>query len=271
MVVFAGTKINLGLYVTGKRADGFHNLESCFYPTPLSDVVEVVPSANGITTLHETGLTIGGDPEKNLAYRAWKLLSEHHNCPAAEIHLHKMVPSGAGLGGGSADAVAVLKACNHVFSLGLAEDQLLTLAAELGSDCPFFVRNEPTWVTGRGEVMEPFSLNLKGLHITLVHPGVGVSTAATFKGINPRPAPDNWAAVLQKPIVDWKDALHNQFEDTVIPQLAVIGQIKQALYDGGALYASMSGSGSTVYALSHEPLKAETLHEQGFFVFQSVL
>lgn len=278
MVVFPGTKLNLGLHVVSKRADGYHDLESCFYPCPWSDVVEVVPA--GVTRLHSSGIIVSGPLEHNLAYKAWKILADEHGCPPADIYLHKLVPMGAGLGGGSADAVAVLKACNQVFNLGLAVQELLFLAARLGSDCPFFVADEPAMVMGRGEVLASFDLSLNGWHLTLIHPGVSVSTAKAFAGIRPTKPIADLAEILAQPVQTWQGVLVNDFESSVIPQLPIIGAVKEALLTAGGIYVAMSGSGSTVFALSQKALDLPAISQQvkewghhvsGFTTYQTVL
>jgi 4-diphosphocytidyl-2-C-methyl-D-erythritol kinase len=249
MLSFPNAKINLGLYITEKRTDGYHNLLTCFLPIPWNDVLEIVPAET--VAFKQTGLTIPGNPEDNLCVKAYRLLQKDFDLPPVLIHLHKIVPMGAGLGGGSSDAAFVLKNLNVQFALGLSETQLEVYAAQLGSDCAFFVRNRPAIATGRGEVLNDFPPNFKGLYLVVVYPAVHVSTAEAYGGVKPRPFEGDFTMLLSQP-TRWKDELHNQFEETIFPKYPILAEIKQQLYDQGAWYAAMSGSGSAVFGLFKE-------------------
>ncbi len=252
MLRFPNAKINLGLYITRKREDGFHDLETVFYPLPqLRDALEMVPAAAGGAELHLSGLAIGGDKETNLVWRAYGLLDAAYpgRIPALDIYLHKAIAMGAGLGGGSADAAVALQMLSEIAGLGLGQDQLEAYALELGSDCPFFIRNSPQFAAGRGEQMRPVALNLDGYRIEVVTPDIHVSTRAAFSRVAPRPAPIDLRTLGQIPVHEWKNVLRNDFEESVFVQFPEIAGIKQRLYEQGALYASMSGSGSAVFGV----------------------
>ncbi len=253
MIVFPNAKINLGLFITEKRTDGFHNLESLFLPIPLCDILEVTPSTEE-TSLICTGLSSDIPTEKNIVYKAWKLLQDAHGIGNVHIHLHKIIPSGAGMGGGSSDGSFMLKVLNELFDLNLNSTQLEDFAAQLGSDCPFFIKNTAALVTGRGERVEPIDFNLEGMYLTVVNPGIHVSTAQAFKGIQPCPSNFNWNEFIQNRDFK-KGSLRNDFESSVFQIHPEIADIKSRFIQEGALFASMSGTGSTVYALfESEPL-----------------
>jgi 4-diphosphocytidyl-2-C-methyl-D-erythritol kinase len=252
MLRFPNAKINLGLYITRKRDDGFHDLETVFYPVPqLRDALEMVPSSSGETVLHLSGLAVGGELETNLVWRAYDLLDRVHprRLPALDIYLYKAIPMGAGLGGGSADAAVALQMLNDIAELGLSDAQLETHALELGSDCPFFIRNRPQFATGRGEEMSSIDMDLSGYRIEVLTPEIHVSTRAAFSRIAPKPAPLDLRTLGQIPVTDWKAVLRNDFEESVFVQFPEIAVLKQELYDQGAVYASMSGSGSAVFGI----------------------
>ena len=271
MIVFPNCKINLGLHILNKREDGYHNLETVFYPVQLRDALEVVRRDDGrqstddshhsLLTTHEssitfssTGLPIAGDPETNLCIKAYRLLKKDFPAlPPVQMHLHKAIPMGAGLGGGSADGAFALKLLNDKFQLGLSTQQLIDYALQLGSDCPFFILNKPCFATGRGELLEPVELDLSAYHFAIVNPGIHVNTGWAFAQLNingsgrsERPDPKS---IIQQPIETWKDQLINDFEEPVSKAHPEIATIKQQLYDAGAVYASMTGSGSTVFGI----------------------
>ncbi|WP_320054574.1 4-(cytidine 5'-diphospho)-2-C-methyl-D-erythritol kinase [uncultured Acetobacteroides sp.] len=249
MVVFPNAKINLGLYVVEKRTDGFHNLETIFYPVPWRDALEAVPATGSETTLTTTGLAVDAPSEKNLVMRAYRLLAEEYHLPKLNIYLHKAIPFGAGLGGGSADAAFMLTMLNQLFGLGIPEGKLAEYAATLGSDCAFFVYNRPMMASGRGEVLSPIEVDLSGYTIVLVKPPFGISTPEAFSGITPKQPQIALSEAIKQPVERWKDVLFNDFEPHLFcnhPQLAAI---KQQLYDNGATYAAMSGSGSTIFGI----------------------
>jgi 4-diphosphocytidyl-2-C-methyl-D-erythritol kinase len=252
MLVFPNAKINLGLFITEKRTDGFHNLESLFLPIPLCDILEVTPSTEE-TSLICTGLSSDIPTEKNIVYKAWQLLQEAHGIGNVHIHLHKIIPSGAGMGGGSSDGSFMLKALNELFDLNLDSTQLEDYAAQLGSDCPFFIKNTAALVTGRGERIEPIDFNLEGMYMMVVNPGIHVSTAHAFQGIKPCPSNFNWNEFIQSQ--DFQEgSLRNDFEGSVFQIHPEIADIKSRFIQEGALFASMSGTGSTVFGLfEYEP------------------
>ena len=251
MLTFPNAKINLGLNITEKRPDGYHNLETIFYPVPIEDALEIniLNEGNGKFRLHQAGLEIEGEAESNLVVKAYKLLDDRFNLPPVDIHLFKHIPSGAGLGGGSSDAAFMLKLLNDHFQLELSEEQLEVYAATLGADCAFFIKNKPTYAEGIGNLFSPIELSLSGYQIMIVKPNVFVSTREAFSNIHPhRPEYPVKEAIL-RPVAEWKDILINDFEASVFPQHPVIGEIKRELYHQGAIYASMSGSGSSVFGL----------------------
>ncbi len=251
MIVFPNIKINLGLSITEKRPDGYHNLETVFYPVALEDALEIraLPEADKKITLHQYGMEITGNPEDNLVAKAYSLLDKEFHLPPVEIHLYKHIPSGAGLGGGSSDAAFMLKLLNGHFHLNLSEEQLEIYAATLGADCAFFIKNKPVYAEGIGNIFSPIELSLKGYQIMIVKPDVFVSTREAFANIHPHHPEYPVKEVIRRPVAEWKDILINDFEASVFPQHPVIGEIKQELYNQGAIYASMSGSGSSVFGL----------------------
>lgn len=250
MVAFPPCKINLGLNVVRKRVDGYHDLETCFFPVQWTDILEIIPSDQFSFTV--TGNIIPGDEKDNLCVKAHKLL----NAPPAKIHLHKIIPTGAGLGGGSSDAAWTLRLLNDVFNLRLTKDQLRTYAAQLGSDCAFFIEDVPMKGTGRGEILSPVNVDLKGKYLVIIKPGVHVSTAEAYSGVVPR---ESKLDIENVPVEQWKSKLKNDFEESVFRKFPQIASIKKSLYDAGALYASMSGSGSAVYGIFSEKIDHEKI------------
>lgn len=263
MLVFPNAKINLGLNITEKRPDGYHNLETIFYPIPVEDALEVNILQGRIEKyrLHQAGLEIAGEAENNLVVKAYKLLDKDFHLPPVDIHLFKHIPSGAGLGGGSADAAFMLKLLNDKFDLKLKDETLEGYAASLGADCAFFIKNKPTYAEGIGNIFSPLQLSLKGYQLWLVKPDIFVSTRDAFSKIKPHQPDMSLKEIIQLPVKEWKERMINDFEESVFPQFPVIGDIKEEMYRQGALYASMSGSGSSVYGI----FKAEaTLPEVDF-------
>ncbi|MBQ8362015.1 MAG: 4-(cytidine 5'-diphospho)-2-C-methyl-D-erythritol kinase [Bacteroidaceae bacterium] len=250
MIRFPNAKINLGLNVVERRTDGYHNLETVFYPIPLEDVLEI--SESGSLTFHQSGAAVAGSPDDNLVMKAYRLLkAEYPSLPPVQIHLHKHIPSGAGLGGGSSDAACMLASLRDKFSLPADDDRLEELASRLGADCAFFVRNRPVFATGIGNVFTPLpSLSLKGYTLVLVKPDIFVSTREAFALIRPHYPEHRLTEIISLPVSEWRSAgLSNDFEASVFAQHPTIGQIKDRLYGLGAQYASMSGSGSSLFAL----------------------
>lgn len=251
MIAFPNIKINLGLSITEKRPDGYHNIETVFYPVALEDALEIRTSSgtDKKIVLHQYGMEIAGNPEDNLVAKAYSLLDKEFHLPPVEVYLYKHIPSGAGLGGGSSDAAFMLKSLNEQFHLNLSEEQLEAYAATLGADCAFFIKNKPIYAEGIGNIFSPIELSLKGYQIIIVKPDVFVSTREAFANIHPHHPLYPVKEIIRHPVAEWRDTLINDFEASVFPQHPVIGEIKQELYSQGAVYASMSGSGSSVFGL----------------------
>ena len=248
MVVYPNAKINLGLRVVSKRPDGYHNLETVFYPVDWCDILEALPT-DGPAVFTSSGIPIPGDERTNLCLKAVALLKEDRDLPPVSIHLHKLIPMGAGLGGGSSDGAFMLCLLNDLFNLQLNRDTLAALALRLGSDCPFFIQNKAVWATGRGEEMTAIPLCLKGLFLHLVKPPVHVSTAEAFSRLRPAVPEKSLRELILKPLAEWKNTVINDFELPLFNLHPEIGQLKELLYRHGALFASMSGSGSAVYGI----------------------
>jgi 4-diphosphocytidyl-2-C-methyl-D-erythritol kinase len=248
MVAFPPCKINLGLHILYKRTDGYHALETCFYPVPWTDILEVIPSDT--LAFSQSGDAIPGDPHDNLCLRAYHLLQKDFTLPPVRIHLHKIIPTGAGLGGGSSDGAYTLRLLNDLFNLNLAPTALAAYAAQLGSDCAFFTQDTPQLGTGRGEILTPVDISLKGRFLVLAKPPIHVSTAEAYAGITPAtPATGLTQILAQEPLAAWKEKLHNDFEASVFARHPPIQALKENLYRAGALYASMSGSGAAVFGI----------------------
>lgn len=259
MVVFPNCKINLGLRIIRKRNDGYHDLETMFYPVPLTDALEVIRASTADTDIsfQSSGLHISGDTANNLCVKAYQLLKKDFpQLGPVQMHLHKVIPMGAGLGGGSSDGAFALQLINDLFHLQISKEQLIGYALQLGSDCPFFILNQPCFASGRGEKMEPVALDLSGYHFIIVNPGIHVNTAWAFSQLqlnepNQLELPD-LRTIIQQPVSSWKETLINDFEAPVCKAHPEIAAVKQQLYDAGAVYASMTGSGSTVFGLFTE-------------------
>ncbi|GAB3897315.1 4-(cytidine 5'-diphospho)-2-C-methyl-D-erythritol kinase [Spirosoma agri] len=251
MLSFPNAKINLGLLITEKRPDSFHNLQSCFYPVGWTDALELIPADTFQFT--SSGLPIPGDDGTNLCVRAYESLQTDFDLPPVQMHLHKLVPIGAGLGGGSADAAFALRLINDQFNLGLSSSQLQAYARRLGSDCAFFIENRPVYCVEKGDVFEEIALDLSGYYLLLVYPNLAISTAEAYANVRPKLPAQSLREQLQKPIETWRDAVHNDFETSLFPTYPILAEIKQTLYGLGAVYASMSGSGSTVYGIFDAP------------------
>ena len=249
MTVFPNVKLNLGLRVLGKRPDGYHELESLFIPCDaFRDELSIVPAPEFSIEI-DGPCYRGWDPSEDLTARAWRLLRDEFGIDPVRIELRKNSPVGAGLGGGSADGAFALRAMNDIFSLGLSDSALADLAARLGSDCPFFIYNRPMFATGRGDVLEPFDIDLSPFRIEVTVPeGVAVSTKEAYAGVIPSEAKEPLPSILRHPAT-WHSALVNDFERSVFPHHPEIAALKEEFYRCGAIYASMSGSGSAVFAL----------------------
>ena len=274
MLTFPNAKLNLGLYVTERRPDGFHTLESVFLPLPWTDALELLPAPTGqpATSITLTGRPIPDAPVTNLCVRAYELLqADFLRLPPVQIYLHKMVPIGAGLGGGSADAAFTLKAANELFRLTISVEKLEDYARRLGSDCAFFIRNKPVLAVGKGDVFEEIDLNLVGTGCVVVYPNLHVSTAEAYARIVPKPPAHPLRAALAQPLATWRDTVSNDFEMALAPAHPVLAQVKQQLFAAGADYASLSGSGSAVYGLWKGGEPAAIRWPDGFTVLQGVL
>lgn len=252
MIVFPNSKINLGLHVLRKREDGFHDLETIFYPLPLTDALEIIhrPIPGTDVTFSASGLKVEGTISDNICVKAYRLLkNDFPELAPITMHLHKTIPMGAGLGGGSADGAFALTLLNRKFNLGLTRDQLIQYALQLGSDCPFFIYNTPCYATGRGEVLEAVELDLSRYRFAIVHPGIHVNTGWAFSRVQPSADHLSLRELIRRPVEEWKDRLINDFEAPVGRHHPEIQAIKQALYEQGGHYAAMTGSGSTVYGI----------------------
>lgn len=254
MIVFPNAKINLGLQVTGKRPDGYHALSTVFYPIQVADMLEAVRAES--FSFQSGGLPIDGNADNNLCIRAWKKMQEFYNLPPVSLYLHKIIPMGAGLGGGSSDGAFTLSLINRLFQLNCSDEQLKAVALELGSDCPFFLLNQPAKATGRGEELVPIELpQLKGKTILLANPGIHISTAWAFAQLDLSKEVADFSAIENLPLEQWKGILLNDFEPVVFQQHPEIEAIREKFYSMGAVYAAMTGTGSTVYGIFDTPPK----------------
>ena len=259
MVVFPNAKINIGLQVLDKREDGYHNIESIFYPVGLCDVLEIVKSNEFLFT--QSGLTVLGEKTDNLIIKAYQLIQKEYKIGAVAIHLHKVIPMGAGLGGGSSDATFTLKLLNELFEIKMEETKLKLLSLKLGSDCPFFVNNVPSLVSGRGEILNSTTLKLTNKWIKIIYSGLHISTKEAFSGISQESKITNRYTDNYRDIdFDYKRSV-NDFESNIFKNYPVLEQIKNSLNEQGAIYVSMSGSGSAIYGIfDSEPLKTESIN-----------
>ncbi|MDB4105321.1 4-(cytidine 5'-diphospho)-2-C-methyl-D-erythritol kinase [Salibacteraceae bacterium] len=266
MVVFPNIKINLGLYITGKRPDGYHNIESIFYPVQWKETLEITDRQEGLEAFPQLqsltevgkvrfmsyGIPIPGNADSNLCIKVYQSLEEWFNLPSIDMHLLKTLPIGAGLGGGSADAAFTLKALKDYFQLRLSDVEAKDLLAKIGSDCPFFWENKPMFVYGRGEKMRPIDLDLSKYFVLIVNPNIHISTKEAYSGVKPSAPAIDLEMMPSIGVEGWKDVLVNDFEASVFPKYPIIKEIKERLYAKGALYASMTGSGSTLYGIFEE-------------------
>jgi len=256
MVVFPNAKINLGLQVLRKRNDGYHDINTVFYAVNWCDILEITLSekTEKLFELELTGLPVHGTLEENLIYKAWTKIKALHSIPPLHVHLHKIIPMGAGLGGGSADAAFFINAVNDLLHLNMPVETRLAMAAELGSDCAFFIQNQPVFATGRGTEFSPISFDLKGYYLVLIYPPVHSNTKEAYDGLTPHEADYDLMETLAKPIATWQAELKNDFEATIFKKYPIIATLKNTLYEQGALYACMSGSGSAIFGIfDHEP------------------
>ncbi len=279
MLTFPNCKINLGLNILREREDGYHNLETVFYPVPLKDGLEVIREqrtenskqlAVNSVELTTSGLTINGNSEDNLCVKAYHLLKKDFpSLPSIQMHLHKVIPMGAGLGGGSADGAFALKLLNDTFHLNLSTQKLIDYALQLGSDCPFFILNKPCFATGRGELMEVIALDLSAYQFVIINPKIHIGTGWAFGNITPKTPAQSIKNIITQPIHTWKDTLINDFEQPAIHHYPEIGFIKEKLYGQGAIYSSMTGSGSTVFGIFEKAINPKLSFPEHYFVYNT--
>lgn len=264
MISFPNAKINLGLYITSKRSDGYHDIESCFYPIPWLDVLEIIPSKELKFT--SSGISVPGSIEDNLCLKAYHLLKTDFDIPNIDIHLHKVIPIGAGLGDGSSDAAFTLKMLNEKFELDINTQQLENYAAQLGSDCSFFVKNKPVLATKTGIEFSDINIDLTGKHLVIVKPNIHISTLEAYASISPKSLKTSVREIIENyKITEWRSSLHNDFEDSIFKNHPKIESIKNEMYKKDAIYASMTGSGSAVYGIFEQPVDMEIKNENHSF------
>lgn len=275
MILYPNAKINIGLNVVEKRADGYHNLETVFYPINLLDALEITTDEHQADSvkLKVSGEAIAGRPSDNLVMKACNLMRSMfpEKIERLSVHLHKHIPTGAGLGGGSSDAAFTIKALNEKFSLGMSVDQMEQLSAQLGADCPFFIKNQPVFAEGLGDIFTDIDIVLKGKTLVLVKPDISVSTADAYSLVSPHKPQQSLRESLRLPVEEWKNHVVNDFESSVFKKFPEIAAIKDRLYDLGALYASMSGSGSAVYGIFNQPVQYVDEVFAGYFCRQREL
>jgi 4-diphosphocytidyl-2-C-methyl-D-erythritol kinase len=272
MIAFPNAKINLGLRITGKSDDGYHDIETLFYPVRLSDVLEFVISdqPENIDILKVTGISPGSESEDNLVIKAVKKLRLHNSFPSIKIHLHKVIPVGAGLGGGSSDAVCLLKAINKRFGLLIDDNKLRAIALELGSDCPFFIDCIPSFASGRGEILTPVNSVLTGYYLVIINPGVGINTREAYQNCHTELPSTSLLQLIDLPVIEWKGLIINDFEDFAFQKYPIIAYFKKELYKCSALFSLMSGSGSSVYGIfSEKPKLPQKLKD--FVIWEGVM
>lgn len=263
MINFPNAKINIGLNITEKRKDGFHTIETIFYPIHLADILEI-NRTNDNFSFTSTGISFDHGDKNNICINAYQLLKNNYSLPPVRIHLHKNIPVGAGLGGGSSDAAFTLTMLNSLLNSGLPETELMKIAEKAGSDCPFFIYNKPAYATGKGDKLTPIALNLNGYFLVLAYPMIHVNTAEAYKEINPKPSTSQLTKQIKLPVENWKDNIKNDFEKIIFKKHPEIEKIKLQMYDSGALYAAMSGSGSSVYGLFKEEINLKSIFPNYF-------
>lgn len=267
MIVFPNAKINIGLNVVSKRPDGYHNLETIFYPVELSDALEMVEAKETILTT--SGIQIEGPPSENLILKAYNLIKKDYNLPPVKFHLHKAIPFGAGLGGGSSDAAFTLKMLNEYFNLGLTMEVLEKYAVQIGADCPVFIQNKPTFASGIGNEFKDVDLSLSSFKIAILKPKISVGTPEAYRNVTPGKPKISLDEAIKNPIETWKESIVNDFEKSVFLQYPEIADLKKLLYNQGAVYASMSGSGSAVYGIFRDlPTNLTDKIPSGIFIYR---
>lgn len=275
MITFPIAKINLGLNVVNRRADGYHDLETVFYPVPIKDALEIYPMDDKFPSdvdcdLKVTNISIDGDEQRNLVVRAYHTLAEQYPLPRIHAHLYKGIPTQAGMGGGSSDCAYMIRLLNEVFNLGMDTEEMISYAVHLGADCPFFILSRPAYAEGIGERLQPIDLDLSGWHIAVVRPDIPVPTREAFSLVKPQRPQNNCRDIVAQPVEKWRELLVNDFEHSVFTLHPEIGQIKQQLYDMGATYAAMSGSGSSVFGLFRSHVDFGT-HFKDMFTYTTIL
>ncbi len=269
MIVFPNCKINLGLQILSKRDDGFHNLETVFYPVAFKDALELITDTTNNTGIEftGTGLLVDGKAADNLCVKAYYLLQKDFpRLPAVKVHLHKTIPMGAGLGGGSADGAFVLTLLNEKFKLNISTPTLLDYGLQLGSDCPFFIKNKPCYATGRGEILEDIAVDLSSYKMILINPGIHINTGWAFSNIKPASSKKSIKEIITQPVETWESELCNDFEVPVFEAHPEIKAIKDSLYNQGALYAAMSGSGSTLFGIFDTKPDTTSFKNKNYFI-----
>ena len=247
MLYFSNAKINLGLNIISKRSDGFHNIESIFYPIYPQDAIEFIP--NNKTKLSQSGIIIEEKEDNNLIIKAYKILKDKYELPPLHFHILKNIPFGAGLGAGSANAAYTINALNNFFNLNISETERQTLAMKLGSDCTFFIKNKAVFVSGKGEILQDIKLDLSSFEIIVIHPNFSISTQEAYANILAQTPKKSIKEIIKKPITKWKDSLTNDFEKALFKKYPILPKIKNELYKQGAVYAAMSGSGSAIFGI----------------------
>ncbi len=263
MVTFPNAKINIGLNIVSRRSDGYHDIESIMVPVPWCDILEIVPSQGDVTTLTISGREVNCPMEKNLVMKAFRAMQSKYDLPEVDIHLHKIIPDGAGLGGGSADAAYSIVTLNDVFELGVTKQEMAEIASTIGADCPFFIYNKSMLATGIGTDFTEIKLDLSGYKILIVKPQVSVPTAQAYAGVTPQQPDVAIKDLIKIPIEQWQGVIKNDFEKSIFPLHPIVADIKQQIIDIGAIYASMSGSGSSVYGI----FKSDNLSEENLPIF----
>ncbi len=272
MVIFPNAKINIGLNILRKREDGYHDLETLFYPIGLKDALEYVVNGKDHANFYCSGLNLDIQPEENIVLKAYRMMQEEFSLPSLDIHLHKAIPSGAGLGGGSADAAFFLKSLNEHFELGIAPNQLKIMAGRLGADCAFFLENRPAYATGTGDQLSQVDVDLSGYHLLLIKPSFGVDTKEAYSSVVPQEYPFNFKEIISGEITEWKNSIKNDFEKTLFVKLPDLSLLKEKLARMDPVYTSMSGSGSSIYAIfERKPKVQKNDFPAGAFVWQEDL
>lgn len=272
MVIFPNAKINIGLNILRRRGDGYHEIETLFYPIGLKDALEYVVNGKDHVNFYSSGLSLDIQPEQNIVLKAYRMMQEEHSLPGLDIHLHKAIPSGAGLGGGSADASFFLKSLNEHFELEIAPDKLKIMAGRLGADCAFFLENRPSFARGTGDQISPADVDLSGYYLLLVKPPFGVDTKEAYSGVVPQDYPYNFKDIITGRINEWKKSIKNDFEKSLFVKFPELELLKDRLAGMGSVYTSMSGSGSSVYAFfDKKPKFSEKDFPAGTFIWQEDL